>query len=361
MSTAVSAGTVLIKGVGAICSVGVGIRQVHASVMAGLGKVSSTSIYDASFEPIRMALVPEEAMETLIPEVDRTPLTARQRRMVRLAAPALREAATAIPEGVARVPLFVGLPEEATGSGQPIASKQMVSLFARQAGIPFDKELSQAVGQGRAAALLALEAAIRLLAQGQVEVVIAGGVDTYLDLKLLAQLDSEKRILGERVADGFVPGEGAAFLVLSTNRHDKSHRKGPGTAILGVASARDPGHRYSDQPARGEGLSRAIAELMAALPRKPGPSRTVFAGFNGESFGAKEWGVAGLRCGEFFAPGLAIEHPADCFGDTGAASAALLMALAAQTLSAGNRSGPALVFASSGREQRACALLDVLA
>ena len=47
---------------------------------------------------------------------------------------------------------------------------------------------------------------------------IVGGVDTYLDLRLLATLDAEQRILGPRVMDGFIPGEGAAFYRLVRRR-----------------------------------------------------------------------------------------------------------------------------------------------
>ncbi|MNC86171.1 3-oxoacyl-(acyl carrier protein) synthase [compost metagenome] len=85
---------------------------------------------------------------------------------------------------------------------------------------------------------------------------------------------------------------------------------------------------------------------------------TTFAGFNGESFDAKLWGVARLRHNDFFAPGMAIEHPADKFGDAGAATGAILVALAARALATGTRPGPALVWAASDRETRSCAVLS---
>ena len=92
----------------------------------------------------------------------------------------------------------------------------------------------------------------------------------------------------------------------------------------------------------------------------PGPVATTFAGFNGESFDAKLWGVARLRHTDFFTPGMVMDHPADKFGDAGAAMGAILTALAAQALATGTRSGPALVWAASDREPRACAVLSAV-
>ncbi|MEY4512751.1 MAG: 3-oxoacyl-(acyl carrier protein) synthase [Pseudomonadota bacterium] len=79
------------------------------------------------------------------------------------------------------------------------------------------------------------------------------------------------------------------------------------------------------------------------------PVRTCFAGLNGESFGAKAWGVAHTRHHPLFAPDLTFEHPADSYGDVGAATATLLLALADETLRNEQRRGPALVWAASDR------------
>ena len=123
---------------------------------------------------------------------------------------------------------------------------------------------------------------------------LCGGADSYLDLMLLSELSREQRLLGPDVADGFIPGEGAAFLLLSSVRA-AGDGGGPAVAIRGVGTARDAGHRYSAEPARGEGLSLAMEALLATLPEPPAARlETTLAGFNGESFQAKEWGVA--RC-----------------------------------------------------------------
>jgi 3-oxoacyl-[acyl-carrier-protein] synthase-1 len=121
----------------------------------------------------------------------------------------------------------------------------------------------------------------------------------------------------------------------------------------------DPGHRYGGVPAKGEGLADALAQVRQRLPQQASIS-TTFAGFNGENFDAKLWGVARLRHSDFFSPAMVIDHPADKFGDAGAAMGAMLVALAAESMASGTRSGPALVWAASDRESRACAVLSVV-
>jgi 3-oxoacyl-[acyl-carrier-protein] synthase-1 len=103
----------------------------------------------------------------------------------------------------------------------------------------------------------------------------------------------------------------------------------------------------------------ALDQLRQRMqPPPPGPIATTFAGFNGENFDAKLWGVARLRHSDLFSAGALIEHPADKYGDAGAATGAILVALAAQALSTGTRPGPALVWAASDRELRGCAVVS---
>ena len=219
------------------------------------------------------------------------------------------------------------------------------------------------VPAGRAAALAALELALSALEADPSRPIVVGGIDTYLDLKLLAGLDAEGRILGSTVSDGFIPGEGASFLVLA---HESAVPAGAAAAaasagavtVAAAASAQDPGHRSGSAPARGEGLATAIELLRSRLPDPASVVGSTFAGLNGESFDAKQWGVARLRHADFFAPEAVVSHPADCFADAGAAAGALLLCLGARAIARGERRAPALIWAASDGETRACALLS---
>jgi 3-oxoacyl-[acyl-carrier-protein] synthase-1 len=302
-----------------------------------------------------MGLVPEDALEEeLPPEIDSLPLPSRARRMLRLGAPALRALQEHI--GQAPVRLFLGLPQLAVAEAQWL--KGFALYLGKLAGVAIDPPNSRIFPAGRAAALGALELALDALVQDSSRPVVVGGVDTYLDLKLLASLDGEGRLLGEGVMDGFIPGEGAAFLMLGPGGSDED-AAAPRVTVEAAASASDPGHRTGSAPARGEGLAQAMNVLRNRLRHATAPVATTFAGFNGESFDAKAWGVARLRHADFFASPMTLEHPADCFGDAGAATGAILLGLAAKALAAGHRRGPALVWAASDGESRACALLSL--
>ena len=353
-----SAGAPVVLGGGAFCAVGRGLAQVDASVRAGLARFSASSVIDRRFEPMVLSLVPGDALEPLLSDPDIEAFPVRRRRLLSLAAPALREALGALPPGALPPPLFLGLAETAPGEVNP-SPRAVAAAFATQAGVLLDLPKSQIFAAGRAAALLALEAAVRALAEGSAERVLVGGVDSHFDMARLGLLDAEDRIKGAQVMDGFIPGEGAAFVLLAKPAGGKSARDADKVRVLGVGKARDPGHLYSKEPARGEGLANAM-DVMFAQPeaKSSPPARTTYAGLNGENFGAKEWGVANIRHRARFDPQAALLHPAQSYGDAGAATGALLLAVASAALAHGAAEGPALVWASSDREDCACALLQ---
>lgn len=343
MSAAIIASSVL-------CAAGRGSEQVWTTVRSGIARISSSHVMDRHFEPIQMGLVPEDVLEPLPPEFDALPLPSRARRMLRLAAPVLSSVAAAA--GAAPIALYLGLPQLNATEAPWLAT--FTTHLAKLAGVAIDPVATHAFPLGRAASLAALEAALDALAKDPSRTVIVGGVDTFLDLRLLATLEAEQRILGSRVMDGFIPGEGAAFIVLAS----KPLADVTPVFVQAAVSVSDPGHRYGTEPARGEGLALAIEQLRKKLANPNAPIATTFAGFNGESFDAKLWGVARLRHSNWFTPDMVMQHPADCYGDAGAATGAILLALAAEALKKAQRNGPALVWAASDYESRACAVLS---
>lgn len=333
-----------------LCAIGSGTPQAWAAARGGIGRITNSRVMNRHGEPIPMGLVPETALAPLAPEIDRRPFPPRARRLMRLAAPSLRAVATGT---AGPVVLALGLPQ--MDRHEAPWMPHLPAYLQALTGVPVDRERSALFPFGRAASLMALEHALELLRREPPAEIVVGGVDTFFDLRLLATLDHEDRLLGRRAMDGFIPGEGAAFLRLSAGaRGSRAPRQ---VVIDGAASVMDAGHRYGDAPARGEGLAAAIENLRHRLPEAPAPVATTFAGFNGEHFDAKLWGVARLRHHDFFAPDMRMEHPADKFGDTGAAAGAILVSLAAHALASGTRPGPALVWAASDREPRACALV----
>jgi 3-oxoacyl-[acyl-carrier-protein] synthase-1 len=360
---AMSAIAARIAGIGMMTPIGDCAAQTASSFRTGICRYRESSVYNKRFQPMRLALLPEDALPPLAEPVQAIQgMTSRRARMLRLATPALAEALADLDPEI-RPALFLAVPETLPQMPTGVDA-DFLGHLAAQTGARFDTAKSHMYALGRAGGMHALQGALDALSAGASHVLL-GGVDSYLDLLLLGTLDQQDRVLAEGVMDGFCPGEGAAFLLLTQaalpTPIDPSKPTGsakpPHCVLLPPGLADEPGHRYSQEPYRGDGLANAI---RAALPPLAGQKvRTVLASLNGENFGAKEWGVAYMRNKPGFEEPLRFDHPADCFGDTGAANGPLLLGLAVIGIQNGWLPSPCLVYGSSDQEQRgaACVML----
>jgi 3-oxoacyl-[acyl-carrier-protein] synthase I len=326
---------------GMITSIGANAEMTAASVRSGISAYQESSIINKHFNPMTMALVPDDALPDLEDELKLHELSSRQQRMLRLATPAMLPL---IDQLDSSVPLLLACPEKLPGRRSVVSDKFLNQLLI-QTKAPIDLENSYVFPFGRAGGFYALEAAMQLLESGGHSQVIVGGLDSFLDLYLLCSLDSDDRVLAEGVMDGFAPGEAAVFLLLRQADSDSRVK------VFPPGLADEPGHRYSSEPYKGEGLASAVSEALTNV--QPEAIKTVFASFNGENYNAKEWGVAATRNHQSLDTGFNIIHPADCYGDIGAATGPVLMALATIGIQKSYYKTPALVWASSEIQQRA--------
>jgi 3-oxoacyl-[acyl-carrier-protein] synthase-1 len=343
-----------IHGVGMTTPLGLRAAATAAAVRGGISRLRESAIINRKGAPMILATLADADLPPLAPELARRPdLTSRQLRMLRLATPALQEAASALVPGE-RPPLLLAGPEPHPKKPTPSLGEGFLELLALQTGVSLDQGRSEASSRGRAGGLELLGRAMGLLHSRRATSVLVGGVDSHLDTGLLGVLDEEGRVHADEVLDGFVPGEGAGFLLLSSRRVLPTSTalafvSTPGTGV-------EQGHRYSVEPYLGNGLADAIRAAVGGSSRLS--IQTVLASFNGESFGGKEWGVAFIRNREAFHPELRMEHPADCFGDLGAACGPVLVGLAVLGLKKGYLPGPCLAWCSSEGAPRAAALVS---
>ncbi len=190
-----------------LCAGGRGTEQLWATVRAGTSCICNSHVMDKNLDAISMGLVPEEELAPLPPELEALQLPASARRMLRLAGPTL--AAIAQAAGPALLTVYVGLPQLESSVTPWLA--HFVNHLGKVAGQSVDPATSRIFPNGRASGMLALEAAMQQLASNPAATVVVGGVDSYLDLRRIAALDSESRILGPRVMDGFIPGKVRRF------------------------------------------------------------------------------------------------------------------------------------------------------
>lgn len=345
---------VAIVGCGMMTSVGLSAKETAASTRSRTARLTSIELRDSRFQPIAAGVVPEDALPPLESALDKLPLTYRESRMLRLATPALIEALKPIGKAAGAVPILLGLPELHTTI--PIDPAQFLNRLAAQSGASLDLAKSRTFVQGRAAALLALDEACQRLTQGKVPFIVAGGVDCNVDLYILGTLDMQQRVRTDFNPDGFAPGEGASFVLLTTAELARQRGFDVLAKVTATAATKEEGHIYSEQPYTGEGLAAAFEKLFASA-KPPAPIECVYVSFNGEHYWAKEFGVAILRNREHFADPHRTEHPAECFGDLGAAHGAAMLALAALDAKKAGAKAVTLVSSSSDLGDRAVALL----
>jgi 3-oxoacyl-[acyl-carrier-protein] synthase-1 len=234
----------------------------------------------------------------------------------------------------------------------PLNRPLFLQRLARQTGNAFDVALSRSDFVDRAGGLMAVAHASNLIRAQQARFMIAGGVDSFRDSFLLGVFNAQKRIKSTNQLDGFVPGEGAAFLLLTHRNTANQMGLAPLAHVSSVAQGFEPGHLYSQEPYRGDGLAGAVSAFFAEN-QLPEPVFEVYSSMNGENHWAKEWGVAYLRNRDSFHSDFRIHHPADCFGEVGAASGPILMGLAIAGMWRGYRRSPCLVYCSADLGERA--------
>jgi 3-oxoacyl-[acyl-carrier-protein] synthase-1 len=250
--------------------------------------------------------------------------------------------------------LWLALPEHATAI--PIDAKRLVEAITVQTRVRIDRNAMNAASRGRAGGLMAIGAAATSLREGKVGAALVCGADTFIDAFVLGTMDLEQRVKSNANLDGFVPGEGAGVVLLLTRAVAAQLGIAPVATIAAAGNGAEKGHLYSTEPYRGEGLATTLQMLFASAGTLP-PITSVFSSMNGESHWGQEWGVSVVRNSAAIDPNVLMHHPADCYGDVGAAAGPLLTTLASLALRGGRSASPTLVYASSDYGDRSALIL----
>jgi len=341
---------IVLLGLGVVTPVGLGPHETGTSVRAGTSRVRE--IDEAEWcgrdgNPYRGGFLTAKYLDKLHRKTRGVAVDSLPGRTLQLGGAAVRQLAPVL-ASLGIVPalvLGIGDPAQAP-DGSPA---QLLENLMRQAQVRLRLETSEVVAPGRAAGLLAIHRAIQRLDAGEPGPILAGGVDSYFDAARLERLDVEGRLLNDVNLDGFLPGEGAAVVLLSKDPVQVAGSP-PLGRLLAPRVGFERGHLRSTEPLLGDGLSETLATVLSAVPPASLPCGAVYMNLNGERLGAKEWGVAQLRNKRFFADDLEQVHPGECTGDAGAAMGPLLVALAATGFK--DRPGLALVWCASDEADR---------
>jgi 3-oxoacyl-[acyl-carrier-protein] synthase-1 len=337
--------------VGASTAVGRSAWSSAAAVRAGIsGFAEHPYMIDQMGEPMRVAAAPW--LDIGLAGID---------RLEALLFPAIEQALAALDPARAaplRVALSLGLPDARPGVVNDLASAIMTDL-GRKYGRQFIA--LAAFPHGHAAGLLALDAAMRKLADGEIDACVVAGVDSYIDPDTLEWLEASDQLHGAgelNNAWGFIPGEAAGALFIARKDIARQLQLAPLARVLRVGTALEPKSIKSGQVCIGAGLTQALRGALAGLPEGASVS-DVYCDLNGEPYRADEYGFAAMRTKESFESVSLFTAPADCWGDVAAAGGPLHLALGVIAALKGYARGRlALVWASAERGERAAALLS---
>ena len=197
-----------------------------------------------------------------------------------------------------------------------------------------------------ASGLMAIGEAAVAIASDRADVILAGGYDALVSpeailrharLGLLTQANDAGAKASrpfDAARDGFVPADGAAFVVLEALDH--AHRRGatPIAEVLGYGVANDA-WRLLDPAADGDGLARAMRAALADADAHPGNVQAVFAhGTSNPRYDRSETRAIKAALGEV-ARVVAVPAIKGALGHAIAASGAIAFAVAAMAAQEG--------------------------
>jgi 3-oxoacyl-[acyl-carrier-protein] synthase I len=255
-------------------------------------------------------------------------------RFLALAGPALAQAAFpwltaqhARTRTTPRLPLVVALPSKTRPGVDPRLEQHLLAALEAHAHVALDPARSEIVSRCRGGGVIAFERALALLARGDCDAIAVGGIDSYFDPDALEYLDRELRLHGPDTENGFIPGEAAAFVVLASRRRASAvYRYGQ---VISAASADEPRPYGSEEPCTALGITLAVKRAVEAIGPRARRVGWVLTDVANERHRVDEWSYAFARAHLALTEDVIHDQPLLRTGDVGAASAALLVAMAA--------------------------------
>lgn len=341
-----------IAGMGMITALGPSVATTVAAVRAGKSAYQLSEHETEEGEPIIMARVPNRVFEHIDCEFEQEGDTFNNRheRIIRMAIVALRECVQSANTSEAVPLIFTASVTNSEDDGYTPFLPALVSNVKPW----IDLQITRRIATGRAGGIEAIQFAFQYLMNQPQDYLLVLGADSFDDQAVLNSYGN--RILSTGAADAFAPGEGASALLLTRHIERAYQENGCVIALNPPCVTEEEGHMFSDIPYRGDGLDKAFKGVLKFLPEKN--IQKIYSSMNGENHWAKEYGVAFLRNKTKFIDDCKIEHPADCYGDLGAATSTTLITLAAEDLCKNKSTQKILVYCSSDRAERGALVLE---
>lgn len=304
-----------IVGVGLACPLGLCSDHAAHAIEAGIVRFAEVDPPPSIVAgPVRISI-----LEQLDPNMDR-PARASYfgRHAMTEAVSGLRHVLTSKP-----VPCLLAVPEPIEGARPDLRSiaAELVGVAAEVGGIQLSLRSPWTHLEGRAGVFRALETAASLLEAGDCDLVLVGGLDSLVAPDVLASLIERERVRSDGTRDGIIPGEGAAFLVLSHPRVVPAEQALATVRALAVAT--EPRPMLDSRPSQAEGLTRVFHHLRQQIG---GRVDEVFSAQTGQGFYGRQLAYAHLRNATLMPDPMRLCELGPCLGDVGAAAGAIALA-----------------------------------
>lgn len=261
-------------------------------------------------------------------------------KLSQMLAMALRECAATAPRlALASVPILLCLAEMDRPGRLHALAEQVSRQTSAELGLAFH-DRSQVIERGHVGLGVALLQARRLIYQEGHPQVLVAGVDSLLVGPTIRALEEQDRLLTSRNSDGFIPGEGAAAILLEPPRPEG----GPQLTCRGLGFGVERATEDSGEPLRADGLVAAIREALADAGCDLGDLDFRITDLSGSQYRFKEASLALSRILRTRKPEFDLWHPADCVGELGAAIGGIMIAVIDAACRKGYSKGNRILF-----------------
>lgn len=302
-----------VKQCGMVSGLGLSAKASGAAMLAGFDNFEETRFMDKGGEWILASQVPldgltgiSKLLEMLTMAIDEClPHDTSQR-------------AKTIP----KLPLLLCLSERERPGRITELENTLFNALAKKLNASFHPD-SKILVDGKVGGVVALQLANDLVYKHNHSEVLIAGVDSLINTVTLSCLEDEDRILTSDNSNGFIPGEGAAAILVG------KPQQGEGFRLHCIASgfAKEQAIIGSDTPLRAEGLSQAIKQALTNANCTMQEIDFRVADINGEHYYFKEAALALTRVMREVKEEFDIWDPVSNVGEVGAAILPMIFCL----------------------------------
>ena len=279
---------VFILGWGAVTAVGFSADQTCAAIRAAITGFGESNFFQNSLEPVPLIA----AQVPLGPPPDEDQIF---NRLVRMASHALRECLDSTNVEPSRTALLLGV-REPFREHPDLDGNVPAFLPAIEKAIQLQfHSASVVLPEGNAAAFHGLDIARSLLDAEKVDSCIVGGVDSYFTPYDLRLFEDTYRLKREGVAQGFIPGEGAAFLGITRGLVNPEQFIKGEIIGLGLTNEDSDVTVLSDGQPTGKALQRALEATIEDAQQSESAIVFRVSDLNGEYYRGMDSVLAQVR------------------------------------------------------------------